>query len=255
MRRISRIAAFCIAALPLAAPCLAKGKLDSRWLDREIVVDGEIDEWREALVYFGSVDAFVGLYNDSTSLYVCLYSQNPEVSNQLATDGLRLRIESKKSGAFVVHFPRGERRDPGSERRPDGDRTPAATDVVELTLPGRRDPVAVAPRGEAGLEARVSHRGSFAYELRLPLAPAEGSPWAPGLFPGDRFKLLIENPRIDTMLDEASAHDRRRGDTNPFGQGAAAPYGSSTNPAWSNSFPTANFAFLLKARVVLAESP
>ena len=87
VRRKSLWFAACSLGFLVAAwPAEAKGKIVSQWLDREIVIDGELDEWRDALVYFNSVDAFVGAFNDGSNLYLCLYTQNPEISNQLAVE-------------------------------------------------------------------------------------------------------------------------------------------------------------------------
>jgi hypothetical protein len=253
----------CVGLLAAASPATAKGKIVSHWLDREIVIDGELDEWRDALVYFASVDAFVGVFNDGSNLYLCLYSRNPEVSNQLAVDGVRLRFEGKNTDAFAVNFPRASGRDDprARGRRGETDRTPAATDSIALELPGQRDPVTVSAGGEAGLEARVSHRGSFVYELKVPLVAGDGQPWAPGLFPGDKFKLLIENPRIDAMADEAAAQGRHRGTDSPFQPGTSGSYGGRNDPGWTGGvgmdepFLGGGFAFLLKIRVELAKAP
>lgn len=246
----------------LSEPGIAgKGKLVSSWLDREITIDGELDEWRESLVYFGSVDAFVGAFNDASNLYLCVYSQNPELSNQFATDGLRMKIEGKRSGAFVVHFPRAEHPHVPAEggRRAEHDRPPARTDAIGLELPGQRDLVVVSAAGDAGLEARVSHRRSFVYEIKIPLIEGAEQPWAPGLFPGDRFKLLIENPRIEEWADERMLRESHRGSPSTFEQSSAGPYGSRSNGGWrgpiDDEFFSGQFVFLLKTRVELAKSP
>jgi hypothetical protein len=248
--------------LAAASPAAAKGKIISHWLDREIVIDGELDEWRDALVYFDSVDAFVGMFNDGSHLYLCLYSRSPEVSNQLAVDGVRVRFEGKNTDAFAVNFPRGSRRDEprAGGRRGETDRTPAATDSIALEIPGKRDPVTISARGDAGLEARVSHRGSFVYELKVPLVAGDGQPWAPGLFPGDKFKLLIENPRIDAIADETGRHGRNPGDPSPFAQDTQGSYGGRNDSGWTGggmdeAFLHGGFAFLLKTRVELAKAP
>ena len=263
LKRTSLWLAACWIGLLFAPVSEAKGKLVSQWLDREIVIDGELDEWRDTLMYFDSVDAYVGLFNDDSALYLCLYSQDPEVSNQLVLDGLRLRIEGKQTDAFVVHFPRGVSPADRYARKAAGktERTPAATDSIELELPGQRDRVAVSAGGEAGLQARISHRGSFVYELKIPLSSGDEHPWAPGLFPGDRFKLLIENPQIDAIADDAAVRDRDRGNATPFGQGTNGPYGSRRDPGWTGGvdqnepFLRNRFAFMLKARVELAQAP
>jgi len=248
------LAACCVGLLVATSPLAAKGKIVSRWLDREIVIDGELDEWRDTLVYFNSVDAFVGVFNDASHLYLCLYSQSPEVANQLAVDGVRLRFEGKNTDAFAVNFPRGR------GRRDETERTPAATDEIELELPGQRDPVTISAGGEAGLEARVSYRGSFVYEIKIPLVAGDGQPWAPGLFPGDKFKLLIENPRADAIADEAATHGRHPGSPSPFEQGTPGSYGPRNDPGWmgggvAEPFLGGGFVFLLKTRVELAIAP
>ncbi len=243
-RRAFWVVGCCLGVLLSASSVEAKGRIVSQWLDREIVVDGELDEWRDALVYFSSVDAFVAMFNDDSTLYFCLYSQSPEISDQLAMDGLRLRIEGKQTGEFVVHFPQG-----------------AVTDVIELQLPGQRDRVTVSAGGEAGLEARVSHRGSFVYELKIPLVAGDSHPWALGLFPGDKFKLVIENPRINEPVNERATQGRYRGNRSPFEQGAAGPSGSRPDPGWTGgvgaeeTFLANRFVFLLKARAELAKAP
>ena len=243
-RRAFWVAGCCLGVLLSTPSVEAKGRIVSQWLDREIVVDGELDEWRDALVYFSSVDAFVAMFNDDSTLYFCLYSQNPEISDQLAMDGLRLRIEGKQTGEFVVHFPKG-----------------AVTDVIELQLPGQRNRVTVSAGGEAGLEARVSHRGSFVYELKIPLVAGDSHPWALGLFPGDKFKLVIENPRINEPVNERATQGRYRGNPSPFEQGAAGPSGSRPDPGWTGgvgaeeTFLANRFVFLLKVRAELAKAP
>ncbi len=245
----------------LGTPVGAKGKLVSGWLDRDISIDGELDEWRDALVYFSSVDAFVGVFNDESNLYFCLYSQSPELSNQFATDGLRLKIEGKNSGVFVVHFPRptGQSGPRTGARRGERDRAPASTDAIGLEVPGQRDLVVVSAGGDAGLEARVSHRRSFVYELKVPLTEGAGHPWAPGLFPGDKFKLLIENPRIEELADERAMRETNRGSPSAFEPSAAGPYGARSSGDWNgrmeDEFFIDRFVFLLKTRVELAKAP
>ena len=249
----------CLGAMLVAPSNTAKTKLVSHWLDREIAVDGEIDEWRDTLVYINSVDAFVAVFNDESALYLCLYLQDPKTANQFAMDGLRLRIEAKDAGEFAVHFPKGTGRPDPRDRRDAGvDSAPPGGDVIELELPGQRDRVAVTSGGEAGIEARVSLRGSFVYELKIPLVQESTHPWALGLFPGDTFKLVIENPQIDTLADDQAARRRPRDNSSPYDQG---PFGSRRDPGWTGGggpqepFSNNRFVFVLKARVELARAP
>jgi hypothetical protein len=235
-----------VGVLCLTAPVQAKTKIVSHWLDREITIDGEIDEWRDALTFVRSVDAFVAMFNDDESLYVCLYSQSPENAKQFAADGLRLKVEGGRNGDFVVLYPKG------------GDQ--GAQGVVELRIDRQRDPVTVAAGGETGIEVSVSQDGSFVYELKLPLAEHASHPWAPGLAAGDRFKLVIDNPQVDVLPDEPD-RSRPRGQGSPVIPGQTGSIGGAGDPGWSGRVNTDDpffnnrFVFLLKARVELAKRP
>ena len=246
--------ALVLGVLCLVSPVSAKAKIVSQWLDREIIVDGEIDEWRDALTFVRSVDAFVAMFNDDESLYLCLYSQSAEIANLFAVDGLRVKVDGGRNGAFAVLYPRGNGGGPtGASVAGDG--------VVELRIDRQRDPVTVAASGEAGIEVSVSHRGSFVYELKLPLTESDSRPWAPGLAAGDRFKLVVENPQRDVFPEDRADSPRSRDPTSPIGLGSAGPIGRPDDPGWSGRVDTddpffANrFVFLLKARVELAKRP
>ena len=246
-----------LGVLCLTPAAIAKSKIESRWLDREIVVDGEIDEWRDALTFVRSVDSFVAMFNDDEFLYLCLYSQSSENASQFAIHGLRVRMEGD-SGSFEVHYPRGS----GEASATSGVPRVSGESVVELRVAGQRDPVAVAAGGEAGIEAGVSLRGSFVYELKLPLVASDSRPWAPGLAAGERFKLVIENPQLDDFDDQAPRpRSRHRDPTSPGGQTAPGAIGRTDDPGWGDSidrddpFFSNRFVFLLKARVDLAKRP
>ena len=227
--------------LALSAPASrAKTKIESHWLDREITIDGELDEWRDVLVYVKSVDAFVAMFNDAEALYLCLYSQSPQIAAKFAEDGIRTSFEGGKDGVFVVGLPAG-----GGQ-------------ALDIQVPGQRDTVGIAATGEAGIEASASHRGSFVYELRVPLVASETNRWAPGLSPGDRFKLVVVNPQIDKLAEERAIRENRPGGTSPFDPNMSG----RDDPGWTGNrrrhdeaYFIDQFVFLLKARVDLAGGP
>ena len=228
-----------LAALGVAlfAPAAgAKTKIASQWLDREIKIDGELDEWRDVLVYVKSVDAYVAMFNDDESMYLCLYSQDPRTAAKFAEDGIRARFEGG-DGVFVVSSPPGE------------------STALDLQVPGQRDGISVAASGEAGIEAGVSHRGSFVFELKVPLRTSETYRWAPGLRPGDPFKLQLMNPQIDKLAEERAARENRSGGTPALDPSL----NGRDDPSWTGSgrhdeaYFLDQFVFMLKARVELAE--
>ena len=132
-------------ALVASGPTVAKAKIVSERLDREIVIDGEPEEWRDRLVYVDSADTFVGLLNDERFLYVCLYSRSPQVTRELAASGMRLRIESKSGGKRSVVYPKA------------GD---ASANSVDVAIAGESS-YALDVAGSAGVEAASTFRGSL----------------------------------------------------------------------------------------------
>jgi hypothetical protein len=236
-RICGRILLAALGVVLLAPVAGAKTKIASQWLDREIKVDGELDEWRDVLVYVKSVDAYVAMFNDAESMYLCLYSQNPRIAAKFATDGIRARFEGGEGGVFVVSSPPGE------------------STALDLQVPGQRDGISVAASGEAGIEAGVSHRGSFVFELKVPLRTSETNRWAPGLSPGDPFKLQLVNPQIDKLAEERAARENRRGGTPALDPSL----NGRDDPSWTGSgrndeaYFNDQFVFVLKARAELAD--
>ena len=227
--------------LGLSPNVAAKAKLQSAWIDREIVIDGEPEEWRDRLVYVASADTFVGLLNDDRYLYICLYSRSPQVAQELIAGGLRLRVESKSGGKRSVSYPKaGEQ----------------AGSSVDLRISGG-ETYSVDVGGTAGVEAASSFRGSFVYEIKLPLMREENWPWALETAPGEAIKLTFENPQVDTPPPVSADVDRRRGRPfgNPGADGLARP---GADPQWDRTrmeqdFVASPFLYVLKARTKLAK--
>jgi hypothetical protein len=244
MRRLSRTLTLCaISFILVSASSDAKTKLTSIWLDREITIDGEPDEWRDQLTYVASADTFFGAQNDSEWLYLCLYSRSPQVTRELAEGGLRIRIESKSSGKRTIAYPHGA-----------GDHG----NSIDLWLPERRDALSVDPSGSAGIVAAVSFQGSFVYELKIPLAPQDSWTWDLGAGAGETIKMTIENPQVDESPDQQAGAPGRR--NQPFsGQPNNPMGGPQSDPGWNSggrieeSFMPSRFLFVLKSRLQLAK--
>ena len=244
MRRLSKTLALCAISFVLASASVdAKTKLSASWLDREITIDGEPDEWRDKLTYIASADTFFGAQNDGEWLYLCLYSRSPQVTQELAAGGLRIRIESKSSGKRTIGYPHGA-----------GDHG----NSIDLWLPERRDALSVDPSGSAGIAAAASFEGSFVYELKIPLAPQESWAWDLGASAGETIKMTIENPQIDETPDQQAGATGRRGQ--PFNGQPNNPLGGpQADPGWNGSgrieesFAPSRFLFVLKGRLQLAK--
>ena len=116
-------------------------EVPSRWLDREIVIDGDPQEWKGAVYALDGEATVLGLINDSMSLYLCLVSSDPNVSRQVLGRGFTLWFDPSggKERTFGIRFPlgrmspadsarvgheppgRGDREDPGRRGTPAAD--------------------------------------------------------------------------------------------------------------------------------------
>lgn len=88
----------------------------SRWLDREIVVDGADTEWEGALFLLEQARATLGVMNDGDHLYLTLGLTDQEAQRQILGEGLTLWFDpkGKKNRTYAVRFPGAAARMAGS---------------------------------------------------------------------------------------------------------------------------------------------
>ncbi len=212
--------------LRLAAPLLlvatigCSAKVDSKWLDREIVIDGADADWQGAKLNIERANVDFGIFNDQKYLYLVLGSMDRTLQMQMIRMGFTVWFdpEGKKGKVLGVRFPvRGmnmgrERGMRGTERTaPDAERMAA---LIHETLEkgemeiysrgeeyGRRMPIAAA--GDLLLRANYS-AGRLVYELRIPLIHGPHAPYALGVYPGDEIGVGFETVERARMRPEGS---------------------------------------------------
>ena len=208
-----------IAWLRLAAPLLlavtsgCTAKVDSKWLDRDIVIDGADADWQGAKLNIERTNVDFGIFNDDTYLYLVLGSMDRTLQMQMIRMGFTVWFdpEGKKSRGLGVRFPvRDLDMGPGWGRRgadrtaPDPERM---AEMIEEALAhsemeilnggeeyGRRMPIAAA--GDLVLRASYS-AGRVIYELRVPLIHGPRAPYALGVYPGDEIGVGFEVVEVD----------------------------------------------------------
>ena len=199
-------------------------KVESRWLDRKVSIDGGAGEWEGALYDLDGTRLLVGVMNDGTDLYLCLGTEDRGLRRQVLLQGLTLWIDpdggTKK--AFGIHFPLGIRpADTFAGRwRGRGHGGEAAGDSV----PGPADSTG------AGADT-VREKGRWGAGTR----PGETVPDStaqleilPGELPGTRMS-VVDAEGIALRLglkDEAFVYELRiplsRDDAHPYAVGAPA---------------------------------
>jgi hypothetical protein len=202
-----------VAGLLLVVTSGCAAKVDSKWLDREIVIDGTDADWQGAKLNIEGTNVDFGVFNDDRYLYLVLGSMDRSLQMQMMRMGFTVWFdpEGKKSKGLGVRFPVGEM-DMGRERGrrgadrsvPDPERMAA---MIEETLAnsqmeilnsgeeyGRRMPIAAA----GGLLLRASYSaGRVIYELRVPLIHGPQDPYALGVYPGDEIGVGFEVVEFD----------------------------------------------------------
>ena len=201
------------ASLSLVATSGCTARVDSKWLDREIVIDGADADWQGAQLNIERANVDFGIFNDQNYLYLVLGSMDRTLQMQMIRMGFTVWFDpaGKKHKELGVRFPvgdvnlGGERGRRGSEAgAPDAERMAA---MIQETLEtgemeiysrgeeyGRRMPRAAA--GDLLLRASYS-AGRLVYELRIPLIHGPQAPYALGVYPGDEIGLGFETVEFD----------------------------------------------------------
>lgn len=86
---ITGILAFSLISFLLMDGCRKPENLQSKWLGREIVIDGNDSDWRDySFFYDDKTRSCIGVYNDDANLYLCLQTMDENIQRQILTRGL-----------------------------------------------------------------------------------------------------------------------------------------------------------------------
>ncbi len=227
--RASGAASLILVAAPvLAAAVLAfaaggcGGALDlsSRWLDREVTVDGDGSDWQGATTYFEKQKLSVGVLNDDEFLYLAVFVGDSSDEAQVLLRGCTVWFDPSGGEEEVlgIHYPlglafddpsrstdqrRGQR--PGQEAAmrqgaPDADSLKKVLARQPKTLeiygpePGEFHAQGLSDNG-VEVALRV-HETSLVYEIKIPLAKEDGLPFGIGTEPGDKIGVGLETPEV-----------------------------------------------------------
>jgi hypothetical protein len=241
------------AALVLAAgpALLASGcggaEVPSRWLDREIAVDGDGAEWQGATTYFKDQNLTVGVLNDDQFLYMALFVGNVRDEAQVLLRGCTVWFDPSggKEEVLGIHYPAGLTiGDRPQTQRQEGGRGaggmgmgPPGADSLKSIFAGQSktleifgpEPGAFHAQGlsDNGIEVAIQvHETSLVYEIKIPLRRGEGHPYGIGAELGKKIGVGVETPEI-TQPKREQGMGRRPGGGGGFGgtPGGAPPSG------------------------------
>ncbi len=202
MSRVTRNAMVAVVALMLTVGTGAV-KYDSARLDRDVQIDGVMDEWSGLMTPLGKTGLALGMMNDGEYLYICVVSQDWAANRQILGRGLTLWLDPGNNVAerfgirYPVGLPRSARPRPQPGERPDTAAMEAmareSLGYIEVVLPDG-EPLRYAVEDALGIVAVAEFgAGKLTYELMVPLQMTEVHPHALGLEPGDAFKVVLES--------------------------------------------------------------
>ncbi len=214
----------------------SKSHLDSRWRDRDIVVDGSNLEWPGPLVQLDDkTPIVVEAMNDGTSLYLAMHVSDPMTRSRITRQGLVVWFDpsGKDKKAFGIKYPvgspgggmrgrsGGERgmgqgypgqggrsRDRGSSDDPDQP-DPGSVDVpnrLEVLGPKKDDIRSFVADRAPGIEVKIGQvEGALVYELKVPLVKSREIEYAIGAQPGALIGIGLETPKIESPREGMTA--------------------------------------------------
>ncbi len=199
-------------------------KLNSSWLDRDIIIDAKSDDWLDTLYFFESKNLSIGFFNDESHLYVCMLAEHPMLQIQIMSQGFTLWFDPDggKEKAFGIKFPIGIREAgtqmdfqemQGGPLDREKIREAFERSLTDLEILGPQGAERRIPVEEAhGIEIKVRNEtGLFVYELKVPLQSDDEHPYAIGTNPGDKIGIGLEIPKIDRDEMKKAMRDRMGG--------------------------------------------
>lgn len=204
-------------AFVLMSTIVWAAKLPSETPTTEVVIDGNSQEWSSHLYEIHGKDLTMGVMNDSTWLYICLYPTSREVNQQFIGMGYTLWINQygKKREGQGIRFP-GVMQEQKSRRSSSG-RHPDRTDDSRQTPPSLSLPDYVTIiRGDSETRvtqdealgfswAAVNNEGVPVYECRIPLTSNDVYTISCDATGGKTIALGIEGTTPQRSEDEAQS--------------------------------------------------
>jgi hypothetical protein len=203
-------------------------RLDSRWLDSPVTVDGSALDWPGPLVPFNDEPVSIGAANDGESMFVVLTASERAARMQIVRRGLivvRFRRKDRKKrrseapiGAGSAKGFRGRRHGGGGGDVPSGagdragvpregtqrdgappqDAPPDPPNRLEVLGSSKDDARSFTADKAPGIEVKLGQaEGLLTYELKVPLAANDAHPYGIGAKPGAVISVGLEMPKLE----------------------------------------------------------
>jgi hypothetical protein len=190
---------FLVASFSLFSGCNEPAPLQSKWADKDVVIDANDDEWQGIKQYYDEkTKTSISVSNDESNVYMCLSTADIDIQNAFVKSGFIVWFNGKgsKDKELGIRFPIVEQAGRGGEGgAPGGGGAKGgppggggaqggnSVSVAELkVLTSEKDKgttLKVEEASKMGISARIANPGDrLIYELKMPLKKTEVTPYA-----------------------------------------------------------------------------
>jgi hypothetical protein len=182
--------------------------LTSRWRDHPVLIDGKNTEWGNNLALLDDKETSIGIFNDSSFIYVGIISTNRNLRSQILRRGIVFWFDKEggKDEKFGIHYPLGsigyrpsQEGEGDEETQPTAIRAEPSSEELEIEGPGKDDHHRMTVAEAGGIEARYHATSEFiVYELKVPLSDNGSRPFAIGTKAGEKIGVGVESESAPT---------------------------------------------------------
>lgn len=208
MKRLTNLILVTVLSAPILAGCGSSLKMNSGWRDREIAIDGQQQEWQDAMTFVEKKNVAVGFINDEEYLYVRMTTTNRDIERQLMARGFTIWFDADggKDKKFGIKFPIGmfemgmmmRGRDRGEDVESMRENFEKSLTDLEIIMPGEKEPMRMRTTEAKGIEVKIGvPQENLVYELKVPLHKDDAHPYAIEAKAGKPIGVGFETAEID----------------------------------------------------------
>ena len=252
----------------IATGCTPSQQIISTWQNHEIKMNGDVEEFRSAILQVPDKNYLIGFKNDDKFLYLCLTTNDRGKIMQMFKGGFITWFlpESSDSKPFGISFPQAnilpdqqefKQNNQGlsgefsrRQENPDNLFDKMVIQQTQLTIVNEKKyPLVDLPLvNKEGIVAKLSVKDNlFVYELKVPLAVGTEYSYPAGVIPGNSIFVRFETEKIEEKKEssdqEEGSGQSQRG--NREGGGMRGRGGRSGGRSMNNSEPI-NYTFNVK---------
>jgi hypothetical protein len=196
-------------------------EMNSKWCDREILIDGKNLEWDGGITYFDDPNVAIGQFNDDEYLYLQLSSWDKGIVSHVVRSGVTVWFdpEGGKEKTIGIHYPiRTEDKSLPTKAEFEKDKMGEPPDMLSMMesrmkameiLAGEDKEaikLSIAEAGTLGINVSIGFdRRTIVYEMKIPLMRDTDHPFGIGvdlseISKGEEVKTVgvgIETPELD----------------------------------------------------------